>query len=104
MKKINEAIGANSMEQDPADLVLNPDTKRASAMMFHQGSSGAIPTHWNNSPFLSGGRLTSAFGANPKADKKFRIMKYKDFIKAKEGKTNESKAATSFNEFISLRS
>ena len=102
--KINEAIGANSMERDPADIILNPDTKRASAMMFHQGSSGAIPTHWNNSPFLSGGRLTSAFGANPTKEKKFRIMKYKDFIKAKEGKTNESKVEPSFKEFILLHS
>lgn len=102
MKRANEAIGANSMERDPADLILSPDTKRASAIMFNQGTSGAIPTHWNNSPFLSGGRLTSAFGANPKKDKKFRLMKYKDFIKAKETKkVEESHKIPRFSQFIS---
>ena len=100
--RLNEAIGANSMERDPADLILAPDTKRASAMMLHQGASGAIPTHWNNSPFLTGGRLTSAFGANPKKAKKFRIMKYRDFIKAREEKkVSESYWIPKFKNFIS---
>jgi hypothetical protein len=100
MRKLNEAIGANSMEQDPADLILNPDTKRASAMMFHQGSSGAVPAHWNNSPFLTGGRLTSAFGANPSKKEKFRIKKYKDFIKDKENKVSESYKIPTFKKFV----
>jgi hypothetical protein len=35
--------------------------------------------HWNNAPFMSGGR----YGANPK-DGKSRVMTYKDFVKAKK--------------------
>lgn len=81
-----EVIGADSMEKDPADLVLNPDTKRASAMMFFAGSSGTVPAHWNNSPFLTGGRLTSAFGSNPKSAKK-KVLNYHDFIKTVKGLT-----------------
>ena len=78
---VNEAIGADSMEKDPADMILSPDTRRSSAIMFYQGTSGAIPTHWNNSPFLSGSRLTSAFGANPRASKKKAVLSYHEFIK-----------------------
>ena len=83
---INEAIGANSMERDPLDMIQHPDTKRASAFMFFQGASSSIPNHWNNSPFLSGGRLTSAFGLNPKAKKK-RVLNYYEFLKAASGNT-----------------
>jgi hypothetical protein len=70
------------MEPDPAERPLEPDTRRANAMPFYAGASGAIPTHWNNSPFLTGGRLTSAFGANPKAKKKSPIMSYREFIES----------------------
>ena len=82
IKYINEVLGADSMERDPADLILSPDIKRASQMSLYAGTSGAIPTHWNNSPFLSGGRLTSAFGLNPKTSKKKNVLGYHDFIKA----------------------
>jgi hypothetical protein len=76
-----EVLGTDSMERDPADIVVSPDTKRASAMGFYAGSSGTIPTHWNNSPFLSGGRLTSAFGLNPKKATRKNVLSYNDFIK-----------------------
>jgi len=79
---LNEVIGADSMERDPAQLIISPDIKRASAMTFHSGASGTIPTHWNNSPFLTGGRLTSAFGLNPKKEKKKTVLTYQDFMKA----------------------
>lgn len=82
LKYLNEAIGANSMELDPVGTMIHPDTKRSSAIMFNQGTSGSIPTHWNNSPFLSGGRLTSAFGMNPKVSKKKTVLSYSEFIKA----------------------
>jgi len=98
--KFNEALGANSMEIDTADLILSPDERHPSSLAFHQGTAGAIPTHWNNSPFLSGGRLTSAFGANPK--KKgggFRIKKYKDYLKSRNT-VSESSYALTFIEFI----
>lgn len=85
---INEAIGANSMERDPLDLIQHPDTKRASAFMSFQGASSSIPNHWNNSPFLSGGRLTSAFGLNPKTKKK-RVLNYYEFLKAASGNTHQ---------------
>lgn len=77
---IKEAIGADSMERDPVDLIQSPDIKRASQMMFFSGTSGTIPTFWNNSPFLSGGRMTSTFGANPQASDK-SVLSYEDFIK-----------------------
>lgn len=80
-KYISEAIGADSMERDPADIILYPETQRSSGMMLHAGTSGAIPTHWNNSPFLTGGRLTSAFGLNPRAAKKKSVLNYHEFIK-----------------------
>lgn len=82
---LKEALGADTMEKDPADLILSPDTKRANAMMFYAGASGTIPTHWNNSPFLTGGRLTSAFGLNPRKAKKKTVLNYQDFIKTTRG-------------------
>jgi len=81
MSYIGEAIGANSMELDPVGSIIQPDTKKASAIMFNQGTSGSVPTHWNNSPFLSGGRLTSAFGMNPRINKKKAVLSYTEFIK-----------------------
>jgi hypothetical protein len=80
-----EVMGADSMERDPADIILSPDTKRASAMSFYSGTSGTVPTHWNNSPFLTGGRLTSAFGINPKKMKKKSVLNYHEFIKTTKG-------------------
>jgi hypothetical protein len=79
---LSEAIGANSMNPDPKGLFLTPDQKTPSGLMFHAGASGTIPAHWNNSPFLSGGRLTSAFGANPSSKKRSinRILTYDEFV------------------------
>jgi hypothetical protein len=76
---IKEGFGTNTIERDPLDIILSPDTQRSGSLMFYQGSSGQIPTHWNNSPFLSGGRLTSAFGANPKGSKN-RVLRYEEFV------------------------
>ena len=83
-----EVFGADTMQKDPMDLIISPDTKRANAMSFYSGSSGTIPTHWNNSPFLSGGRLTSAFGLNPKEAKKKTVLRYHEFIKASKKMSN----------------
>lgn len=82
MKRLTEGFGANTMETDPLDLITRPDIQRANSLMFYQGSSGKVPAHWNNSPFLTGGRLTSAFGANPKGSSKNKVMSYKEFIDA----------------------
>ena len=84
-KYLNEEFGANTMQRDPADIIMQPDVKRSNAMMTFAGTSGSVPTHWNNSPFLSGGRLTSAFGLNPKAEKKKSVLTYYEFIKATRG-------------------
>lgn len=93
MKRLLEEFGANSMQRDPLDIVASPDIQRGGALMFYSGGSGQIPAHWNNSPFLSGGRLTSAFGSNPRLAKK-RIMRFEDYIKSKEdfSKINNKKA------------
>ena len=74
---------ATYIEKDPTRSKLAPDQKRASALGFYSGSSGNVPAHWNNSPFLSGGRLTSAFGSNPKGKKK-QVLSYKEFLKTKD--------------------
>ena len=79
------------MGTDPLDLIIRPDVQRANSLMFYQGSSGQVPAHWNNSPFLTGGRLTSAFGANPKAEKKKKnnVMSYKEFMEATKRHQNK---------------
>jgi hypothetical protein len=79
MKRLVEEFGANTMQRDPLDIVVHPDIQRSGALMFYSGSSGQIPAHWNNSPFLSGGRLTSAFGANPRSATR-RVLRYEEFI------------------------
>lgn len=84
-----EGLGANSMEPDPLDTAREPDDKLPNALVISNGGSGQAPSHWNNSPFLSGGRLTSAFGANPKADKR-RVKTYREFVEATK---NEKDAA-----------
>ena len=86
---IAEAMGADSMERDPADIITSPDIKRSSAMMTFAGTASSIPVHWNNSPFLSGGRLTSAFGLNPKEPKKKSVLSYYEFIKTTRGFQNK---------------
>lgn len=77
---LTEVFGADTMQKDPMDLIISPDTKRANAMMFYAGASGTIPAHWNNSPFLTGGRLTSAFGINPRKTKKKSVLNYQEFV------------------------
>jgi hypothetical protein len=89
LKRLVEGFGAISMETDSVNRILEPDTSRASAMMFYSGASGTIPSHWNNSPFLSGGRLTSAFGSNPRMKKKLRVLSYQEFIDTSKGFTNK---------------
>jgi hypothetical protein len=84
MKLFVEGFGANSIDLDTTRSILSPDTKRANAMMFYSGTAGTTPAHWNNSPFLAGGRLTSAFGANPKKSTKREVLSYHDFLKTQK--------------------
>ena len=86
---LNEVMGADSMERDPADMIISPDVQRSNAMLTFAGTASTVPTHWNNSPFLSGGRLTSAFGLNPKAPKKKSVLSYHEFIKTTGGFQNK---------------
>ena len=81
-RELSEAIGANSMNPDLKGLFLTPDQKTPSSLTYHDGASGTIPRHWNNSPFLTGGRLTSAFAANPTGKKKQinRVLTYEEFV------------------------
>ena len=79
---------ATYREFDPTRSQVAPDQQRASALAFYSGSAGSVPTHWANSPFLAGGRLTSAFGANPKGKKK-AILNYQEFLKTKEKVANK---------------
>jgi hypothetical protein len=89
LKRLYEGIGKTSIELDDTQNILRPDVKRASALMFNSGASGTIPTHWNNSPFMAGGRLTSAFGSNPRIDKKIKVLTYQEFIENVNKLTNK---------------
>ena len=82
VKKLKEGLGANSMALEPIDAILRPDIIRPNPVTLGAGSSSTVPMHWNNSPFLSGGRLTSAFGANPKKSKERRALRFHEFIEA----------------------
>ncbi len=86
---LTEVMGADSMERDPADMIISPDVQRSADSLRFTGTSGAIPTFWNNSPFLSGGRVTSAFGLNPKAPEKKTVLSYHEFIKTTRGFQNK---------------
>jgi hypothetical protein len=89
LKRLVEGFGAISMEPDTAERILEPDTTRASALMFYSGTSGTIPAHWNNSPFLAGRSGSSSFGANPKMEKKTKIMSYQEFVETSKKFTNK---------------
>lgn len=89
LRRLVEGFGAIMMEPDPAERIMEPDTTRANAMMFYSGSSGTIPTHWNNSPFLAGRSASSAFGANPRMEKKTRVLSYAEFIETSKKFTNK---------------
>lgn len=77
---INEEFGANSMSRDTDNLIINNTLDKSSGLMVNSGKAGAIPAQWSNSPTLSGGGTTSAFGNNPKKKKDY-ILSYKDFLK-----------------------
>jgi hypothetical protein len=80
MKKIVEGLGAITIERRPSDKLFEPDFTRPIPNIVHTGRASAVPTHWNNSPFMSGGNYGSGalqFGANPRSKK---VMSFKDFI------------------------
>jgi hypothetical protein len=91
---IQENIGAVTMVRKPADKLNEPDFRTPIPNIIHTGRSSAVPNHWNNSPFMSGGRYGAGalnFGANPKIGKK-RVLSYKEFMKVKKKlKKNRSK-------------
>lgn len=75
-----EVLGADSMEPDPADNIFRPDIIRPNPVTMGAGSSSTIPMQWSNSPFLSGSRITSAFGINPKKERKRKALRFHEFI------------------------
>ena len=89
LKRLVEGFGAIMMEPDPAERIMEPDTKRANAMMFYSGSSGTIPAQWNNSPFLAGRSASSAFGSNPRMEKKIKVLSYQEFVETSNKFTNK---------------
>jgi hypothetical protein len=78
-RNISESIGAVSMVRQPADKLNEPDFRTPIPNLISTTRNSSVPMHWNNAPFMSGGR----YGANPK-DGKSRVMTYKDFVKAKK--------------------
>jgi len=87
--RLVEGFGAIMMEPDPAERIMEPDTKRANAMMFYSGSSGTVPAQWNNSPFLGGRSASSAFGSNPRMEKKVKVLSYQEFVETSKRFTNK---------------
>lgn len=83
MRTTNEWYGADTMGTDANYIIPSPDEKRFNHLMYTAGASTTVPSHWNNSPFLAGGRMTSTFGSNPKEEKKRKIMTYKQFLESK---------------------
>lgn len=82
MKRAYEWYGANTMGTDVDHLIPSPDERRFNHLMYTAGTSTTVPSHWNNSPFLSGGRLTSAFGSNPKSSRRIKIMSYQEYLES----------------------
>lgn len=79
--RVVENLGAVTITRKPVDALNEPDVARALPNIIHTGRSSAVPNHWNNSPFMSGGRYGSGalnFGANPR---KRSVMSYTEFIK-----------------------
>jgi hypothetical protein len=92
MKRLNENIGAVTITRRSADQLFEPDFVQNIPQPILTGRGSATPTHWNNSPFLSGGNYGSGalnFGANPKSKNKRSIMSYGDFIKRNKEFTNK---------------
>jgi hypothetical protein len=90
MKYLNENIGAITMTRRSADQLFEPDFVQNIPRPILTGRGSATPTHWNNSPFLSGGNYGSGalnFGANPRS--KRSVMSYGDFIKRNRDFTNK---------------
>lgn len=77
---IKEEFGANTMQRDPADIIMRPDLKQNGRITNSAGAQSHGPSHWTNSTFLSGGRLTSTFGINPKKDRKKKVLSFRDFM------------------------
>jgi hypothetical protein len=86
MKKANEWYGADTMGTDLDHLIPSPDDKGFNQLANRAGTSTMVPSHWNNSPFLTGSRMTSVFGSNPKENKKRPIMTYQEFLESKKKK------------------
>jgi hypothetical protein len=78
-RNMTESIGAVTMVRQPADKLNEPDFRTPIPNLISTTRNSSVPMHWNNAPFMSGGR----YGANPEGGKR-RVMTYKDFIKAKK--------------------
>ncbi len=91
-RKINENIGAISITRQSADQLFEPDFVQNIPRPILTGRGSAVPNHWNNSPFLSGGNFGAgalSFGANPGSRTKRNVMTYGDFIKRNRKFTNK---------------
>ena len=60
----------------------SPDSFRPNRVTLFAKGSGQPPSHWNNSPFLTGSPTVSAFGRNPRPNKKKKALTYKEFVNA----------------------
>lgn len=84
IKGFNEYIneGVTTVTRNPEDGIHQPDRKLPIPNIRQSGRSSAVPHHWNNSPFLSGGPRGA--GSNPKdknTDKKMpkNVKDFKGF-------------------------
>ena len=70
---------ATSFSVDKAgDQFNQPDYKKSMPNIIHTTRSSAVPRHWSNSPYMSGGM----YGANPEFQSD-DVLTYKEFLKIK---------------------
>lgn len=75
---MKESYGATFSVNNPGDQYNQPDYKKPMPNVIHTTRSSAVPRHWSNSPYMSGG----TYGSNPEFDSD-NILTYKEFIRIK---------------------
>lgn len=80
-------IGSAVIVNKDKDIRNEPDNITPISNVIKTGRSSTVPTHWNNSPYLSGGRYGA--GTNPKKKKRKKKMGYIDSYKKYSKKIEE---------------
>lgn len=68
IKTFEKYTGIVLSKKDSSDQINEPDVTKPIPNIIQTSRSSTVPQHWNNSPYLSGGRYGA--GSNPKNKKK----------------------------------